>query len=63
MRCPKCGSEHTRVIDSRTQDANNSIKRRRECSSCAYRFTTFVRCEDAIEVLLCDGSSVPFDRY
>ncbi len=62
MRCPKCGSERTRVIDSRTQDANNSIKRRRECSSCAYRFTTFERCEDPIEVLKSDGSTQPFDR-
>ncbi len=62
MRCPKCGSEHTRVIDSRTQDANNSIKRRRECSSCAYRFTTFERCEDPIEVLKSDGTTQPFDR-
>lgn len=62
MRCPKCGSERTRVIDSRAQDASNSIKRRRECLSCGYRFTTFERCEDPIEVLKSDGSTQPFDR-
>lgn len=62
MRCPKCGNEHTRVIDSRTQEANNTIKRRRECCSCNYRFTTFERCEDPIEVIKSDGSTQPFDR-
>lgn len=62
MRCPKCGNEHTRVIDSRTQEANNTIKRRRECCSCGYRFTTFERCEDPIEVIKSDGSTQPFDR-
>lgn len=62
MRCPKCGNENTRVIDSRTQEANNTIKRRRECCACNYRFTTFERCEDPIEVIKSDGSTQPFDR-
>ena len=62
MRCPKCGNEHTRVIDSRMQDTNNTIKRRRECCACNYRFTTFERCEDPIEVIKSDGSTQPFDR-
>lgn len=62
MRCPKCGWEKTKVIDSRTQDATNTIKRRRECVSCHYRFTTFERCEDPIEVIKSDGSVQPFDR-
>ena len=62
MRCPKCGDGDTRVIDSRAQDATNAIKRRRECCSCGYRFTTFERCEDPIEVLKSDGSTQPFDR-
>lgn len=62
MRCPKCGHEHTRVIDSRMQDTNNTIKRRRECCSCGYRFTTFERCEDPIEVIKSDGTTQPFDR-
>lgn len=62
MRCPKCGDGDTRVIDSRAQEATNAIKRRRECCSCGYRFTTFERCEDPIEVLKSDGSTQPFDR-
>lgn len=62
MRCPKCGDDDTRVVDSRTQEATNAIKRRRECRSCGYRFTTFERCEDPIEVLKSDGSIQPFDR-
>lgn len=62
MRCPKCGHEDTRVIDSRAQEASNSIKRRRECRACKYRFTTYERCEDPIEVRKSDGSVQPFDR-
>mgnify|MGYP002547270958 CR=1 FL=1 len=62
MRCPKCGKAHTRVVDSRMQESNNTIKRRRECCSCNYRFTTFERCEDPIEVIKSDGSKQRFDR-
>lgn len=62
MRCPKCGNDDTRVVDSRTQDSSNAIKRRRECRACGYRFTTFERCEDPIEVCKSDGSIQPFDR-
>lgn len=62
MRCPKCGGENTRVIDSRTQDVTNAIKRRRECRTCGYRFTTFERCEDPIEVVKSNGTTQPFDR-
>lgn len=62
MRCPKCGKDDTRVVDSRLQEASNAIKRRRECRSCGYRFTTFERCEDPIEVIKSDGSTQPFDR-
>ena len=62
MRCPKCGADDTRVIDSRMQETSNAIKRRRECRSCGYRFTTFERCEDPIEVIKSDGTTQPFDR-
>lgn len=62
MRCPKCGHDATRVIDSRMQESTNAIKRRRECRTCGYRFTTYERCEDPIEVLKSDGSTQPFDR-
>ena len=62
MRCPKCGEADTRVIDSRMQEATNATKRRRECRSCGYRFTTFERCEDLIEVVKANGTTQPFDR-
>ena len=58
----ECGADDTRVIDSRMQETSNAIKRRRECRSCGYRFTTFERCEDPIEVIKSDGSTQPFDR-
>lgn len=62
MRCPKCGGENTRVIDSRMQEVTNAIKRRRECRTCSHRFTTFERCEDPIEVVKSNGTTQPFDR-
>lgn len=62
MRCPKCGVDDTRVIDSRMQEKTNAIKRRRECRACGHRFTTFERCEDPIEVIKSDGARQPFDR-
>ena len=62
MHCPQCGRENTRVVDSRMQESSNAIKRRRECRDCGYRFTTFERCEDPIEVLKSSGATQPFDR-
>ena len=41
MKCPFCGHENTRVIDSRPADENNSIRRRRVCDECEKRFTTY----------------------
>ena len=41
MRCPQCGTRDTRVIDSRDLDDSATIRRRRECASCATRFTTW----------------------
>lgn len=62
MHCPKCGGDETKVIDSRMQESTNAIKRRRECRTCGYRFTTYERCEDPIEVIKTDKSTEPFDR-
>ena len=62
MHCPKCGHPETRVIDSRSQEASNAIKRRRECRKCHHRFTTFERCEDPLEVTKSDGTVQAFDR-
>ncbi len=46
MRCPNCDAKNTRVLDSRPIDEGRSIRRRRECESCQYRFTTFERVEE-----------------
>ncbi len=45
MRCPYCGHENTRVIDSRPAEENNSIRRRRVCDECNKRFTTYEKVE------------------
>ena len=45
MRCPYCGEENTRVIDSRPTDDNSSIRRRRSCDECGKRFTTYEKVE------------------
>jgi transcriptional repressor NrdR len=45
MKCPFCGEDSTRVIDSRPADDNSSIRRRRECDECGKRFTTYEKIE------------------
>ena len=45
MRCPKCGSRDDKVIDSRQSRDSSSIRRRRECLKCKYRFTTYEEIE------------------
>lgn len=63
MRCPRCGCEESRVIDSRPAENNGAIRRRRECESCGFRFTTYERCEEIpLMVLKHDGRKEPFDR-
>lgn len=63
MRCQKCGCEESKVIDSRPSENNDSIRRRRECTSCGYRFTTFERREEMpLIVIKRDGHREPFDR-
>ncbi|MDR5683055.1 MAG: transcriptional regulator NrdR [Armatimonadota bacterium] len=63
MRCPYCGSEDSRVLDSRPVEGGSSIRRRRECVSCARRFTTYERVDVApLAVLKRDGRREPFDR-
>lgn len=46
MKCPSCQHNGTRVLDSRPVDDGKSIRRRRECESCHYRFTTFEKVEE-----------------
>ena len=63
MRCPKCGHEESKVIDSRSSENNDAIRRRRECMSCKFRFTTYERLEEIpITVVKKDGHKEPFDR-
>src|SRR5580692_3939992 len=47
MRCPKCGCQDDKVIDSRSSREGATIRRRRECSSCGFRFTTYEEIERA----------------
>ena len=63
MRCPYCGFSESKVIDSRPTDESNSIRRRRECLSCAKRFTTYETVESVpLVVVKKDGSRQSFDR-
>ena len=63
MRCPRCGCEESKVVDSRPSENNDAIRRRRECSGCGFRFTTYERCEEMpIVVIKRDGHKEPFDR-
>ena len=63
MRCPFCGKEDTQVKDSRASDDGASIRRRRLCTSCGSRFTTFERIQlrDLI-VIKRNGKKISFDR-
>ena len=63
MRCPACQYNGTRVVDSRPVDDNKEIRRRRECESCAHRFTTFERIEETpLIVIKKDRSREEFSR-
>ena len=63
MRCPWCGKEDDRVVDSRASDGGASIRRRRECQACHRRYTTFERVEElGLVVVKRDGSKEPYDR-
>ena len=63
MHCPFCSYEETKVIDSRPADDNKRIRRRRECLSCAKRFTTYEAIETMpLMVVKKDKSRQPFDR-
>ena len=61
MKCPACQYNGTRVIDSRPAEENRSIRRRRECEQCAFRFTTFEKIEETpLVVVKKDGSREEF---
>ncbi|MCB0360790.1 MAG: transcriptional repressor NrdR [Bdellovibrionales bacterium] len=64
MRCPKCQSSKTRVVDSREGGDGRSVRRRRECEACHFRFTTFERLEESFPMVVKkDGTREAFDRY
>lgn len=63
MKCPNCGKEEDRVLDTRAAHDGDAIRRRRECSSCNYRYTTYEYIERTpIAVIKRDGGNEPFDR-
>jgi transcriptional repressor NrdR len=63
VRCPGCGSVDDKVVDSRQSDDGISIRRRRQCLTCARRFTTFERLEELpLVIVKRSGDRMPFDR-
>ena len=63
MHCPFCGAEDTRVIDSRLTSDGSQVRRRRECTACAERFTTFETAELVMPRLVkSDGRREPFNE-
>jgi transcriptional repressor NrdR len=63
MKCPFCGHDETKVVDSRVSESQDAIRRRRECLECEQRFTTYERVEDMpLMVIKKDGRREPFDR-
>ena len=63
MKCPFCGKENTRVIDSRPADDGSSIRRRRQCDECMKRFTTYEKVEAIpLVVIKKDNNRESYDR-
>jgi transcriptional repressor NrdR len=63
MRCPHCGNFDDKVIESRTLANGEAIRRRRECTGCGFRFTSYERIEDKLfMVIKKKGRREPFDR-
>ena len=63
MKCPFCGFDSTRVVDSRLTDPGDAVRRRRECADCDSRFTTYERAEEPkLTVVKRDGTRQQFDR-
>lgn len=64
MKCPICGHDETKVVDSRLAGEGDSIRRRRECEKCEHRFTTHERIEEVYPLIIKkDGSRQPFDSH
>ena len=64
MKCPFCGHQEDKVVDSRASSDDQSIRRRRECLGCGKRFTTYEHVEEQpLMVIKKDGRREPFDRH
>jgi len=64
MKCPFCGHQEDKVVDSRASADGRSIRRRRECLGCGKRFTTYEHVEEQpLMVIKKDGRREPFDRH
>lgn len=63
MRCPKCGCDESKVVDSRPSESTDAIRRRRECVKCGFRFTTYERREETpLLIIKKDGHKEAFER-
>ena len=63
MRCPWCGRTQDKVVDSRSAERGEAIRRRRECLTCGRRFTTYERVDQlSLVVTKRDGTTEPWDR-
>jgi len=64
LRCPYCKEDKDKVIDSRSSDGGQVVRRRRRCLLCERRFTTYERIEDLVKLTVVkkDGSRVPYNR-
>ena len=63
MKCPRCGYEEDKVVDSRPAQDGRSVRRRRECLNCKERYTTYEYIEqDSLTVIKSDDRREPFDR-
>ena len=63
MRCPFCGADEDKVIETRVSKDASEIRRRRECEGCTRRFTTYERIEESMPLVIKnDGRREPFDR-
>lgn len=64
MQCPFCGQDNDKVIDSRSSEGGQVVRRRRSCLSCGRRFTTYERVEDTMRLMVIkkDRSREPYQR-
>jgi transcriptional repressor NrdR len=63
VQCPSCREDDSKVVDSRVADNGAAIRRRRQCLTCAHRFTTFERVDHVpLTVVKSSGEVVPFER-